>query len=843
MTTINIVPDPRILEVITHNPMPPVNALCELIDNSIDGFSTAHERGIEIKNPTIDVTLPSRSDISENIGRLVVRDNGPGLSKEEANDAIRAGFSGNAPIGRLGLFGMGFNISTGKLGKKTVFKTARREDKNLIRITINIPELVRGGTFDVPIDECPKPSEDFSGVEVEISDWWEEGNQNHGFIKKIVHIGVPKFTQQVGRRYSTLLRKKLIIRINNKKCPIFHHCAWASNRFVERRGHGRIPARFDFKEVLKIERRCYTCGTLIPDPARDACEKCKSSGQVKTRECTIKGWVGIQRFDEQNKFGLDFIRNGRAILIDEKDAVFTWTPTATGEKIKEYPVDAIYGRIIGEVHIDHVPTDFLKTDFQRTSPEWVETIKFLRGESCLLPDTQRSYNEPENDSPIYKLFQGYRRVRTPGRADMYMGYWDESKGGPSRISRDEEKELYKKFESNEPGYGPKDDSAWWTLVDRADIRPAPEMKECPNCGFQCLKDTDSCSCGHIFIAKKCIKCDMDIAQSSTTCPHCSASQVPEETREWVCSCTRRNPPDTYKCRRCGLSRGVEDAFKIEYLRENSNIVETLSNDSLSVRLPDGASMSAIRLNAYYLNPNIVLQKEGFRLPAIVHCFSNQIHVFLDQTHPLYNRYQDRPEDIISIEVAKWIWQYHTGSISDSNRHLWSLSNLYYLIHSEFWGKRVELDSEEVSKEVKEYFDQMSDALPELFGETAPSIYENMDEIEQSRVIEYLQKNNLLPRREELIRNGEFLKYLPEDMVVSLFKNYPGKFFDGKFWNEPYEKLDVPDPQTLERIKEETAGKYQRCLEDMIAFSGYRKPDINYIRKINQTLRLVNEYLA
>ena len=115
---------------------------------------------------------------------------------------------------------------------------------------------------------------------------------------------------------------------------------------------------------------------------------------------------------------------------------------ASGEKIKEYPVDSIYGRIIGEVHIDHVPTDFLKTDFQRTSPEWAEVMNFLRGESSLLPETQRKNEEPENYSYIYKLFQGYRRVRTPGRTDMYMGYWDQSKDGPSRISREVEKELY-----------------------------------------------------------------------------------------------------------------------------------------------------------------------------------------------------------------------------------------------------------------------------------------------------------------------------------------------------------------------------------------------------------------
>ncbi|MBL7074670.1 ATP-binding protein [candidate division KSB1 bacterium] len=843
MKTINITPNPRILEVITHNPMPPINAICELIDNSVDGFSEAKEEGLEIKNPTIDITLPTRREIDEEIGRVIIRDNGPGLSKEEANDAVRAGFSGHEAIGKLGLFGMGFNISTGKLGKKTVFRTARKEDKNLFCITINLPELVKGGTFDVPVEECPKAYEEYTGVEVEISDWWEEGTQNYGFIKKLVNIGIPKLTKQIGRRYSTLLRKKLNINVNSRECPVFHHCVWGANRFVERIGHGRIPARFDFHEILRTEKRCYTCSSLVP-LHMDECEHCGKAGKVKTRECLIKGFVGIQRFDDQNKYGIDFIRNGRAILIEEKEAVFYWTPEATGEKIKEYVVDGIHGRIVGEVHIDHVPTDFTKTDFQSTSPEWIEIIKFLRGDSSLLPETQRSYNEPENKSPIYKLFQGYRRVRKPGRSDMYLGYWDESKGGPSRISREVEKELYEKFEKNEPGYGPKDDSGWWALVERADIRPAPEMKECPNCGMQCLKNEEQCHCGHIFIAKKCIECGQDIALSAPTCPNCGKNQVPEEEREWTCnSCLRRNPPDAFKCRRCGLPRGVEDTFKFEYLKENSTMVGDLSSESLSIKLPDGISMSSLQLKAYYVNNGLVLQRGEFRLPAVVHCTANEMHVFLDQTHPIYNRYQDRPEDIISIEVAKWIWQSYQGRITDESRQLWSHSNLYYLIHSEVWRKRVELDSEEVSREVKEFFRQMGDALPSLFGRTSQSIYENMDDKEQSCVIDQLHKNNLLHRKDELTKSGEYLRYLPDNMIVTLFRNYPDKFFDGKYWEELYEKLDVPDPQTLQKIKKEIVGKYQRCLEDMLAFSEYRNPDINYIRKINQTLRMVTDRLV
>ncbi len=844
MKTINITPNPRILEVITHNPMQPINALCELIDNSIDGFTTAREEGIEIKNPYVDIKLPTRSEIDGGIGSLVIIDNGPGLSKNEANNALRAGFSGNEPLGRLGLFGMGFNISTGKLGKKTIFKTARKEDKSLFCITIDLPEIVKGSSFDVPIEELPKTTEDYSGVEVEIIDWWEEGNQNYGFIKKLVNIGAPKITRQIGRRYATLIRKNIVIRVNGKECPIFNHCVWGSKRFVERRGHGRIPARFDFKEVLHTEKRCYTCGNLI-HPNDMKCNNCGDESNIKTRVCLIKGWVGIQRYEDQNKFGLDFIRNGRAILIDDKEAVFTWTPEASGDRITEYPVDGIYGRIIGEIHIDHVPTDFLKTDFQRTSPEWVDVIKFLRGESSLLPDTQRKYNEPENDSYIYKLFQGYRRVRTPGKTDMYMGYWDESKGGPSRVSKDVVKELYEKFSNNEPGYGPKDDSGWWKNVETADIRPTPEMKECPECGGQALKEIEICNaCGHIFITKNCIQCNQQIAKSSVQCLHCGANQVPEEEHEWICNtCYRRNPPEAYKCRKCDLPRGVKDNLKYEFLKENSDIVSELSSESLSIKLPGDYSMSSLKLITSYISNNIIMQRDEYRLPAVIHCTSNEMHVFLDQTHPIYSKYQVRPEDMISIEVAKWIWQNHQGRISDSTRPLWSLSNLYYQIHSDFWGKKLELDPDEISIEVKDFFHKMNDCLPELFSQIASSIYENMDDNEQSRVIEQIHKNNLIHKQAILINNGEYLNYLPIDMTIDLFSKYPDKFFDGIFWDEPYEKIDLPDPITLQRIKKEIAGKYQRCLEDMLSFLEYRNPDVNYIRKIKQTLRMVRERLV
>lgn len=838
--TFNITPNPRILEVIANNPMPPINALCELIDNSLDGFTEAGRKGNKIEEQIIVVDLPGRKDIDNGTGRLIIKDNGPGLSKEETNNALRAGYSGNNAFENLGLFGVGFNIATAKLGAKTVFKTARKEDDKVLCAEIDIPALVRNKSFEIPFRYIPKPSHDYSGVEIEISDWWPGGNANAGYAKKLVTIGVPQLTKQIGRRYTTLLRKNLKILINGTECTKYYHCVWDKKRFVERNGK-KIQARYNFNEDLGTEIRCYTCGNLVEE---DHCPECGELGDVRPREKVIKGWVGIQRYDDPNKYGIDFIRNGRAILIDEKEAVFSWTTESTGEKKIEYPVDGIYGRIVGEVHINHVPTDFMKTEFQRTHSEWSKVMQFIRGESSFHPKTQAANNEPENESPLFKLFQGYRRVRTPGRTDMYMGYWDSVSGQQKRVSRDIEEEYKQKFLDNVPGFGPKDDSKWWEKVEAADLKPAQEMKTCPECGYESSKDSDVCNgCGHIYLPKDCINCKEKIPLSAASCPHCGQNQIPDEETSWLCTnCMKHNPPDAFKCRKCGLPRGVPDNFLAEYLEQNSDLIEELSRNNISLSLPGDIPSPSVRLSVYQIGESINLEKDGYRVPAVVDINSAAINLFLDQRHPIFLKYQSRPEDIISIELAKWVRQHHESKITDQKRALWTISNLFYLIQSQIWGKSVELDAEEVGKEVKEFFNRLSESLPVILQNEADNIYELFEKSEKSSLIIELNLNNMLEKQKELIENGEYLSYLPIDLQIKLFNKYPDKFFKGNFWKDDFDEIDA-DPTTIQKIKESRIGMYYRCLDDMFCFINFRNPDNAYIQKINHTLKMVQNRLA
>jgi len=110
---LDLTPAPRVLQMLGEINLEQWRCLAELIDNSIDGFIDAARAGAPIVQPEIAVSIPTAD--TEN-ARVSVKDNGPGMSLETLENALRAGWSGNDPLSKLGLFGMGFNIATARLG-------------------------------------------------------------------------------------------------------------------------------------------------------------------------------------------------------------------------------------------------------------------------------------------------------------------------------------------------------------------------------------------------------------------------------------------------------------------------------------------------------------------------------------------------------------------------------------------------------------------------------------------------------------------------------------------------------------------------------------------------------
>ncbi|MGU3471899.1 ATP-binding protein [Paenibacillus sp. D51F] len=833
-------PDPKVLIALTHTPMMPLDALCELVDNAIDSFTMAKLIGLKIDNPLISIELPKLAELNKNMGRIRIRDNGPGLTADMAEKAIKAGFSGNNPYDSLGLFGMGFNISTGKLGRVTRLLTARKDEPSAIDVVINLDHINQTKSYQLPFKLIDKPKELQNGTVIEIDQWWPEGNANSHFVKRLVQYGTTTVRLELGRRYASILRRREIrMLINGEPCEPFEHCVWDSSRYVDRKGRGQIPARFDFDQAIGTQRRCGSCTALIQTDNME-CPSCGSSN-IRSIEERIKGWVGIQRFDSNTDFGIDLIRNGRAIRIAEKTAFFEFVDEFK-KTFKDYPIDGPAGRIVGEVHLNHVPVDFLKQDFQRSSPEWQRAMSFLRGDSSLQP-TQP--NADKNESYIFKLYQGYRRVRTPGKTDMYMGYFDKESNKPERISRGIEKEFYDKFLQKLPGY--YDDAEWWKKVEEADNPPLEELIDCPGCSAQNPKEYDMCLvCGYVLIGKPCLNpdCSKEIPKSAQSCPHCGSSQAPKVEEPWTCQvCGGRNRATDPHCTSCGEVKGKENPVSYEYLIANSNKSDELSIPGCSIQLADGTFSSPINVGVYATSQAIIPPGKKDGTPLIT--FKDQeITIFIDRTHKVFKSFRVRAEQLIAAEVALYIYDVNRRLSVKQYQGEHTLTNIEWQILNTRWADKLEDNPDKIREEIVSFFVQIKERLLILLGSMFVDIYNELTEEQIKHLVNNMLSNGVdISLLGQMKENGQFILYLDESAITDIFKKYTDAFFDGGVWTVSYSQSNELSGDVLAQAQMRIRSLYTNCMNDLVDFIRFRIPEPGIAQKTRLSLDYLQQKVA
>lgn len=837
-------PDPKVLIALTHTPMQPLDALCELIDNAIDSFYTAKIQGIMIDNPVVIVTLPTRKQLMNNGGLLRIQDNGPGMTAENAEKAIKAGFSGNNPYDTLGLFGMGFNISSGKLGNSTTFMTSRSDMSSYIRTVINLEKINSNKDYSLDALEIPKGddqtfTQNSHGTIIEVSDWWPEGNANRGFIQKLVQYGMPKIREEIGRRYATILRKgEIKIVINDEKCEPYEHCIWDDTRFVTRKG-GDVPAVFRFNQVVGSTKRCGHC-TAILGSDEYSCPACGSTS-IRTIEENVSGWVGIQRFDSDTDFGIDLIRNGRSIKIGEKSAFFEYVDEFK-HTIKDYPIDSQYGRIVGEVHLDYVPVDFLKQDFQRSSVEWQKAMTFLRGNSSLQP-TQPGASE--NTSPIYKLFQAYRRVRQFGKGDMYMGYWDADSRSAKRISRDIEADYYSKFKQKLPGF--YDDAEWWKLVESADQPPVEELPECPSCGAQNLKEVEHCSvCGEILKGKVCVNesCQKKIPFSAATCPHCGENQIPVVLEPWNCKvCGTKNVATVEVCKICGCVRGTNHPLSEEELLANSDKVDILSSEGFSVTLADGVKSNAIKVNVYATHKPMVAPLTDVSEPLIIYKEIGKLTAFIDLSHPYFTKCGLSKEQLIASEIALYLYQERMNLTSFVEHNL---SNLTWSVLQANWKDSIEISFDYIYREAQELLKEVQVKVKENLGTEASLYFDELTVEQKKKLTDSLIQHGIdLSTIGDLKNSGSYLVHVPCSFILTLYREDPDMFFGGKVWNVSLASggEDLLGNEIVAQAREKIISQYDNYLQDAILFVENRYNDMLTLQRVRLSIEFLKKGLS
>lgn len=807
---ITITPDPQILQVLTYLEMRPIDSLCELIDNSIDALATLPVD----QSSVIVVELPTRREVEEGGARVRVRDNGPGMTLTQVENSLRAGYSSKARHGNLGLFGVGFNIATGKLGRLTRVITARKEDDFAIETMIDLVGLKNSGKFTLKATRMPKPDGLPNGTIIEILQPWGPGNQNYGFMMKLVSIGRPKTLSLLGRIYASILRKKQIrILVGEDSVEPFNHCVWDDSRYVEHSKHGKIPAVYRFtNKVIHTFQKCAACGAIVPD-GESQCpdDSCRSTSTL-TQEERINGWVGIQRFLDASHFGIDLIRNGRAIRLLEKEPFFTFhDPDSGGDPVVDYPIDNREGRIVGEIHLDHVPVDPAKQSFERSSPEWRRAIEFLRGRSSLQPEQPGA---DSNTSVIFKLYQGYRKVRTPGKRSMSMGKWLPGSTEPRALSKSEIDELRKKFDAHEPGFF--EDTEWYRLVEQADQKPVTGLRKCPGCHLESPEGIEECPhCGHIFEGKECIDkdCKQIIGRSSVTCPHCGANQIPHIEKPWTCGvCGNPNASENASCQVCAHARASVNPVSKEGLQAISHKDDSLSVPGLAIRLASGELSSPIDVTTYLTDgPIFSYHSDGskIQLPS-VRFAENELEIYVDPKHPLFEQAGMSVDQQVAFETSAYLQAYYA---SQSSRYP-AEHSLTKLAHEVLFKSRPDkYSTAEVEADLDSLFSSLRSRLADAIANESADVYMNLPQEERTELAsELVRRGRDVAELSAMKDSGQFVHFLRPQGIVALFRYNPKHFFDGKVWSITYAEIPVIDPVGGERLQAQIRNEHGSLLE-------------------------------
>lgn len=741
--SVDITPTPRVLRVLGELPFSPWQCFAELIDNSVDAFNKAEE----CEDQRIDIFWASER-VAQDERTIEIQDNGPGMTIDQITSAVKAGYTSNDPIDNLGLFGLGFNIATAKLGDKTIVYSTRSGDPQWVGVEVDFEQLNRDHTFNAPV--LYKEKEDFAdhGTRVVIS------NLKNG-VYASVKTRESTIRKQLENVYSHLLGKGAVdIYIQNKRLSPKKYCVWSKSRYVIRDGE-RIYAIQDIDRVLgsslfDIDRNCYLTADQEDDLQTELDNGAPLPSHIIRRQKRLKGWVGIQRYFDTNDFGIDFIRNGRKILLSNKDA-FSFENEFTGTSILQYPVElgsTVGGRIVGEIEVDYLIPTYQKNDFDRTDISWKQTLEALRGVGPILPKLRRDMGYGDaNTSPIGLLANAYRRTEK-GTKNL-------------ALARSVAAEFFAYFQHGNPDY--IEDDKWWQAVIES--------------------DRDNAS-GNADQAG-----EVDLGDAPSDDP---ANYISGNTENITITPTM--PPEPT------ATSDTPITSSMDWLLQNS-----IEQASLSRKYTYGHQMP-FNVKVHKMKRGQKIYADGVPIPCLFTSESIDCDFFFDDSHEIIAQFPNTPEGMLLFHLARKF------ASRDGANEMMIYSELMMKNFPEKRIDKASL-KEQAELIFEDLREKLAKHLEIRYSEVLSCIKESSGETEEtmSSILpnpELYQAFNLGTSEGIAVIN-----YVPAKTIIRLVSTFPEDLFDDKVFSALYSKINHTDPNVVARLRDESRDRVVSLLKD------------------------------
>ena len=746
---VDITPSPRILRVLGDIPFLPWQCLAELVDNSIDAFLSEENAGDDEKEKKITIAW-SNDGVGSNYRTVDISDNACGMTLGQLQNAVRAGYSSNDPINNLGLFGMGFNIATAKLGERTTICSTRKGDKNWVCLTIDFAKMHKAKSFEAPITYTPKDDPNESGTKICIS------HLKPG-IGDMLITKENNIRKQLETIYTPLLNSNdIVINVKGKQLFPRNHCVWARSRYVMYNGDN-IPARTEInrdlgESLFDLEKNRYLTENEA-EAYTDISDDNPLPEHIVKRSKRLTGWLGIQRYADPNEYGIDFIRNGRKILISDKSLFLYENPT-TGSKELQYPVElggTIGGRIVGELNVDYLLPTYQKNDFDKTDSSWRQTISAICGDGPFLPKSRKGLGIDEaNDSPLGILVSAYRRVDA-GTKCLFA---------PNQSA----KTWAKLFAQGKREY--VEDEVWWKAAQEEDQKKITGgVRSTPVNDGGAPSDNIGDYLG--------TSAESTATTGVTESPKVAATFQPEEeTTSW-------------------------DSL----LKHSEKVVQLSGKYGFGRTTP-------LSVSAYELNSGRIMNK-GKEVPCLFKSEGAECTFVYNPSGDILSKYIVNPKSLLLVYLAEKI------KARDNMNDLADVYSA--LVQSSMPEAKLDRATlqERALKTFDMLRDKLSDALKDKAVEVLQCVHESAGEVEET-VNNILSDPTLLDNFQKKKAEGfDAITQVPLKTLIRLVDKFPELLFDGKVFSASYSTIALSDSKATERSRNESKDRVMSFLKDAL----------------------------
>jgi len=786
----DLTPTPSILQMLGEIEYEPWRCIAEFIDNSFDAYFTIIEsepnwlENVGLPHYSVNIGLPTQKEYKEGNAVVSVQDIGPGMSRQQLAKAVKAGFSSNDALSRLGLFGMGFNVAMARLGKAATVYTTRIGDDYYSGVRIDLDTMIKTGKFIGQGFKIPCSSDEH-GTIIEVTGLKPEfyGSLTQGG-------GITSIRNNLSRIYSPILNEHPVV-LRTKNSNQIHgwkHCIWAENRYAEMKSGLKIPA---FKKIDYKLSDNYFCGdcwgwfeaSSVLDKTK--CPICGDSDEeFSLKERRIHGWIGIQRHFDMEHYGIDFVRNGRVILTLDKEVFYCTNPS--GEKELEYPLDTKYlgGRIVGQINADFIPTEYHKRFFKQGSKAWRETINYLRGPGPLRPKIATKYGYGENDSPLNLFYKAFKAAKQSGVEQLYPGKPDKPLQGDNATPA----KWAEKFWDGDEDF--QSDEKWWNLVKSAqDARIKAKINKCGVCG-------------------KIKPCD------------CQEEEEEEEI----------DPSDPFgkKCEKCDEPLPCNCQEKDDDPFANMELNLTMSG-TYQIPLKDGPAPIYIDV---YLDNNSYSKNDFKNKPPVDATYEKPTKAIMiyHPEHPAFSQFAENPYDYILMEIAQ---QFSTRIGQGSE---WNIGKCYQYLKEEFQPAE-KLDLDGLGEQAREILADLKTHLSmQSISKEINTVSDEIRKQVSAHVLRTVGKGST--EVEQYFASGKWIEAIHHEHLINIVKENPHLVMDNTFFSQSYSDITYPE------LRQESLDNICSALQDamMIKISADRgaSPEKLMMLRANSSLQWLNE---